>query len=68
MNIQSSNKDKPWILNELEEGIKLRTGEAGGHCSCLEYVMACLLALALRLRPERLTSQRDVLTTGSFSR
>jgi hypothetical protein len=52
MNAQSSNKDTPWILKELEEGIELRMGEAWGHCSCLEYVMACLLALATRLRPK----------------
>jgi hypothetical protein len=42
-NIQSSNKDTPWILNELEEGTELRMGGAGSHCT---------LALAMRLRPE----------------
>jgi hypothetical protein len=63
MNAQSSNKDTPWILKELEEGIELRMGEAGSHCSCLEYVMACLLALATRLRPKpaRCVDSRVVL-------
>ena len=28
MNTQSSNKDTPWILKELEEGIELRMGGA----------------------------------------
>jgi hypothetical protein len=65
-NIQSSNKDTPWILNELEEGTELRMGGAWSHCSCLEYIMACTLALAVRLRPEpaRGVDRRVVLETA----
>jgi hypothetical protein len=50
VNIQRASKDAPKILNELKEGgTELWKGNAESHCGYVKYVMARLLALAMRL-------------------